>query len=190
MASNIAIKLGVGIASAGAIGGAGYGIYSYNNTTDTVQSYLEKNNFVVIKQSEQDLWNKSYEAYKFEKTSDLTITPDNSEGIKAWCNTALNKTIKSKTEIDYTGATKLCVRFETIKDKLSKELEQTVTKLNGKLDLFTTSIQEEIKKINAEEGQNKVGTQIQKWCAENSKRRNSTENKPYLDDIRKNCLTA
>lgn len=185
--SSIAVKALASLATVGGLGGAIYGAYSYNNTKDTVSNYLTKSNLIVAKQDDSGFWDKVLKTYKLEsKGLEIeNIDLNNSTGIKAWCDSALKREIKSKEEDIFKKASKWCVEYQTIKDKLKEKTFQSETsKLKDKLNSFIKEIQEEINAIKDGTTEEKV----KKWCDDNSYRSYSEDEDKYFKDIIKNCL--
>ncbi|OAL10038.1 hypothetical protein A6V39_03935 [Candidatus Mycoplasma haematobovis] len=194
--SGFAVKSAIGIVTVGTLGGAGYGVYSYNNTTDTVRNYLKKNNLTVIEKTNSTFWTKVLETYKLEKTQELSISVENNvtaENIRDWCDTNLKTNIDSTDNSLFKKASRWCVDYQTIEEQLTSAKFQTDTKeLAKKYSSITdTTIKGQIDKSVISGGNNNSeGDKIKRWCDSNKKRRFSSDDKVYSSNIETICLKA
>ncbi|OAL10033.1 hypothetical protein A6V39_03910 [Candidatus Mycoplasma haematobovis] len=190
--AGITVKIVAGTLTAGAIGGAGYGVHALTDTTDTVKNYLEKSKFILTKENETDLWTKAFGTYGLEKAGfKIPKTISNGNDIRDWCKETLNKKIKSEEEANYKIASKWCVHYTTISDKLKgKNLVDDASKLNDKISSFSKDIQTEINNTQVDASTNQNGEKVKKWCQENVKRTFTKESENYFSNINSHCLAG
>lgn len=188
--AGVAIKTLASLSTVGGIGGAAYGVYAYNNTTDTLENYLVKGGFAI----RQDKWDKVLETYKIEKTPELSIQGKEvteKTQIETWCKDNLTKNINSIKDPLFEKSSKWCVEFKTIAESLGddKELEKDEETLNGKFSSLPPEIRTlvEKEKVKPTPTENANGKKIKQWCTNNSKRRADDSNSSFMKDITDHC---
>ncbi|OAL10031.1 hypothetical protein A6V39_03900 [Candidatus Mycoplasma haematobovis] len=194
--TGIGTKIIIGTLTAGALGGGAYGIYAYNNTTDTVEKYLLDSKLTITKDNEDVAWTKVYDTYLLEKTSSKLEIKDvainNKNDIKNWCKSKLTQTIKSKEEHLYKQVSKWCVHYTTITDKVGKgkKLVSDVSALNSKFGSLPEYLRNEIGKVVLGSGVsgNTNGEKIKKWCTDNAKRSYVNDSEFYSKNITAHCF--
>ncbi|OAL10040.1 hypothetical protein A6V39_03945 [Candidatus Mycoplasma haematobovis] len=186
--AGIGIKVATSMASAGALGGGAYGIYTYNNTTDTVRNYLKKNNLTPRTTN----WETVLEAYKLEKTSQTEIQTgaiNNADVIKTWCEKNLSSSIQSVKDNLFKKASQWCVNFQSISEKLGEaQFETVASKLTSKYASLQGRIKDLIDGVTGAGSSNGNGDKIKSWCDSNKKRRFSSDGEFYSSSIKSLCL--
>ncbi|OAL10037.1 hypothetical protein A6V39_03930 [Candidatus Mycoplasma haematobovis] len=191
--ASIATKLVTAIASAGVVGGAGYGVYALTDTTDSIENYLKKSSFTITLQNDEASWTKVLETYKLEATDDLKIKDEDitqSKDIKDWCKEMLAKKIKSKDD-DYKKASKWCVKYDVIKDKLGEgaKLETKAETLNTNYNNFPKEVKDSISEIKLQgTKQHENGEKTIQWCKQNQNRTYSNDTEFFFANTKKYCL--
>ncbi|CBY92458.1 hypothetical protein HF1_04500 [Mycoplasma haemofelis str. Langford 1] len=185
----------LGGGGASALGG--YSIYSMMQPK-TINEKLLREGFQLISDIKEttkldQAWNKTLDRYKVEADNDSRINSKDHQSltkdeIVQWCKDNLGKKIDNNL---YSKASKWCVTFTSISEKLSrdsKKLKEDVSSLKTKYNSIPSNLQAEINKITASEGDNKTGEQTKAWCSSLSKRAFLNEEDGHYQHIINYCI--
>ncbi|AEG73129.1 hypothetical protein MHF_0865 [Mycoplasma haemofelis Ohio2] len=171
MSKSIALGSMAGIAGTGTCGYAAYKMMQPSN----VKEVLIKNNFKLTselrEQEREAAWNKVLETYKVEvaentKIENKTSTEITSKDIEGWCSKALEVKVKDKDyESTYSKATKWCVIYTSIADKLKSDNKTLSTDTSSLASKYSSMPQELKTAISGQEGE-----KVKTWCENTSKR--------------------
>lgn len=194
--SAIAAKLVTGVITTGVLGGGAYGIYYITDTTNTVSFYLKQKGFTETPQGSSEEWDKVLKTYNLEKTEDLKIESNlaiTATTIKDWCKENLEKNIKSIEDPLFKKASKWCVKYQTIKEKLgTTKTVQVAGTLNSSYEQFPQKVKESIQKIELtpKTKAHTNGEKTVKWCEQNLDRSHSEDSEFFFENTQKYCFAS
>ncbi|AEG72805.1 hypothetical protein MHF_0533 [Mycoplasma haemofelis Ohio2] len=188
---------------AGAIGGGGaaaaggYSIYSAIQPK-TIKEKLLKEGFSLIsdiKDSDKSnaAWEKTVSRYKVEADGNSKINSDNissitKDKISKWCEENLGSKIE---EALYSKASKWCVAFTSLEEKLKqsgRQLQTNAQTLNGKYDSIPQDIKGKINSVSVTASSNQNGEKIKQWCSDLSKRAFTNEKDSHYQNLISHCI--
>ncbi|AEG73188.1 hypothetical protein HF1_08510 [Mycoplasma haemofelis str. Langford 1] len=184
------------LAGVGGTGVLGYGAYTMMQPSN-VKEVLIKNNFKLTSDLSgtalSDAWTKVLETYKVEATSDTKIREEEitSKDIEEWCLSSLKVKVNDKHyESTYSKASKWCVIYTTISEKLKSEnkaISTNDTNLKSKYDSMPEHLKTSI--LNGADS-NKAGEKTKEWCGQNSKRSFLGSHDTHYQNLISYCLAV
>ncbi|OAL10034.1 hypothetical protein A6V39_03915 [Candidatus Mycoplasma haematobovis] len=193
--AGLTTKIISGVVTTGALGGGAYGIYVYNNTTDTLGNYLTNKKFTLTKRETTGDWDKVAKTYKLQVTEELKInskTEATANDIKVWCNENLTKNINSIEDPLFKKASKWCVKYTTISEKLGSKTVKEANALNSEHNNFPQGVKDSIAKIKlpGETQTHTNGAKTVEWCNQNLNRSYSADDEFFFKNTKQYCFTT